>query len=63
MRLLILSLVWWLDGCNAPRDNPLDPQSSLYHAPEAPARISDLTLAEQDGKPHPPFLDRSCWRF
>ncbi len=58
--LLLMGLTlaggWFWSACDAPRDNPLDPQSPLYRVPGAPARITDLTLVEQDG-----FRARLTW--
>ncbi len=38
-----------LTSCNAPRENPLDPNSSNYIAPQMPEAVSDLSLGEQNG--------------
>jgi len=50
LRIIISALIGFtLFACQAPHDNPLDPQSPIYRAPQPPARIVDLGLDSLDG--------------
>jgi len=41
-------LVWGL-GCQAPHDNPLDPQSPAYRPPQPPSAVTDLRMDSLSG--------------
>lgn len=48
-RSIPILLMFILGSCQAPRDNPFDPQSPLYRAPEAPLQVTDLRVVSIAG--------------